>query len=197
MSDVVWKSYRLADLFVRSTPPSTGVAAKELNISEEPSDGLIPLITRAETNNGVRGYIEKESFPTAKNAITYNDQFSLFLFHNYEFTTIKDHLSIVKAREERLQSILDEYAHVNYFIVTVLNHIFSKDIFNFNFTGADYRFDREIILLPCLEVAEGEDYIWEENGKHYTLAVDYISYLYLTGRVNYNQKLIDNYTYQY
>ena len=35
------------------------------------------------------------------------------------------------------------------------------DLFNFNYTGADYRYDREIILLPCLEVAEGEDYIVE------------------------------------
>ena len=197
MSGIIWKKFVLSETFSRKTPPSTSVTAKALNIHDEPSEGLIPLITRAETNNGIRGYIEKGTFPTAKNVITYNDQFSFFLYHEYEFTTIKDHLSIIKAKNEKLGELLDKYNYVNLFIVTILNHIFSKEIFNYNFTGADYRFDREIILLPCLEVGVDEDYIWEENGKHYTLAVEYISYIYLTGRVNYNQNRIDNYTTYY
>ena len=152
---------------------------------------------RAEANNGVKGYIEKKNYPTLKNKITYNDQFSLFLYHNYEFTTIKDHLSVLIPKNQIFLRILDCTPCVNVFLTTILNYAFSKKIFNFNFTGADFKFDREIILLPCLEVSSDEEYIWEENGHYYTLAVDYISYLFLTGKINYNQKKIDDYTYQY
>ena len=177
MNNIIWKAFKLSDSFYRQTPPSTNMPAKKLNISDEPFDNSIALITRAESNNGVKGYIEKGEFPTLKNKITYNDQFSLFLFHNYEFTTIKDHLSIFVPKNDYLKQLLDYNPSINVFLVNILNYIFSKDIFNFNFTGADYKFDRELILLPCLEVGEGEEYIWEESGKHYTLAVEYIKKL--------------------
>ncbi len=195
--EIVWKKFSVDSLFTRNTPPATGVPAKSLTVFEKPSDDLIPLITRAETNNGIVGYIEKEDFPTAKNAITYNDQFSFFLYHEYEFTTIKDHLSIIEAKNDKLKAILEQFNEVNQFIVTILNHVFSKEIFNFNFTGAEYRFGRELIMLPCLEVADGEEFIWADNGKHFTLAVGYIMYLYLSGRIEHYQKLINTYTYKY
>ena len=194
---VIWKAFQLSKEFSKNAPPSTNVPAKELDISDEPFKGSIALVTRAETNNGIRGYIEKKEYPTLKNRITYNDQFSIFLYHNYEFTTIKDHLAIFVPKNNTFLSLLDDNPFLNGFLVTILNHIFSKDIFNFNFTGADFKFDRELILLPCLEVAKDEEHIWEEDGRCYTLAVDYISYLYLTGKVNYNQKFIDTYTYNY
>ena len=197
MNKVIWKAYRLVEIFKRITPPSTNIVAKELDILDEPFDGSVALITRAETNNGIRGYIEKKDYPTLTGAITYNDQFSFFLYHDYEFTTIKDHLSIIKALSDNFQKILDNEVKVNIFLTTILNHVYSKKIFNFNFTGADYRFDREIILLPCLEVSEKDDWIWEENGKYWTLATNYVSYIYLQGRCNYYQKLIDKWTYQY
>ena len=197
MNNIIWKSFLLGNEFLRVTPPSTNLSAKNLNISDEPFDGSIALITRAEANNGVKGYIEKKNYPTLKNKITYNDQFSLFLYHNYEFTTIKDHLSVLIPKNQIFLRILDCTPCVNVFLTTILNYAFSKKIFNFNFTGADFKFDREIILLPCLEVSSDEKYIWEENGHYYTLAVDYISYLFLTGKINYNQKKIDDYTYQY
>lgn len=173
MKTVIWKKFVLEDTFSRSTPPSTNLTAKEMNISDEPFEGSIALITRAETNNGIRGYIEKGDYPSLKGAITYNDQFSFFLYHDYEFTTIKDHLSVVRAKNSYFQKLLDENKFLNEFIVAILNHVFSKEIFNFNFTGADYRYDREIILLPCFET-DDDDFILEENGKHYSLAVEYI-----------------------
>ena len=194
---VVWRKYKLKDLFIRKAPPSTNVPAKELTIYDTPFDGSIALITRAESNNGVKGFIDKEDFPTLKKGITYNDQFSLFLFHNYEFTTIKDHLSIITASKDKLQKIMEENDFVDFFMTTVLNRIFSKKIFSFSFTGTEYRFDRELILLPCIEVEKPEDCIWEEDGKFYTLAVDYISYLYLWGMMNKKQKLIENYSNRY
>lgn len=197
MAKVIWKAFKLSDHFLRQTPPSTNTPAKELNISNEPFANSIALITRAESNNGIKGYIEKGDFPTLSNKITYNDQFSLFLFHNYEFTTIRDHLSIFVPKNNRLRQILDSNPSINVFLATILNRIFSKDIFNYNFTGVDYKFDRELILLPCLEVGKDDEYIWEENGHYYTLAVEYISYIYLTGKMEKSQKKIDNYTYQY
>ncbi len=151
MAEVVWKRFRLSETFERNTPPSTESTAKELNISDSPFENSIALITRAETNNGIRGYIEKGDFSTLQKGITYNDQFSFFLFHNYEFTTIKDHLSVITAKNEKLQIILKDNDFVDVFITTILNRVFSKKIFSFNFTGADYRFDRELLLLPCLE----------------------------------------------
>ena len=177
MNDIIWKAFKLSDNFYRQTPPSTNMPAKELNISDVPFDNSIALITRAESNNGIKGYIQKGEFPTLKNKITYNDQFSLFLFHNYEFTTIKDHLSIFVPKNDYLKQLLDYNPSLNVFLINILNYIFSKDIFNFNFTGADYKFDRELILLPCLEVGKDDEYIWEENGHYYTLAVEYIKKL--------------------
>ena len=190
MSDVIWKSFCIKNEFTRVAPPSTNTPAKNLNISKEPFDGSIALITRGETNNGIRGYIEKKDYPTSTNKITYNDQFSLFLFHNYEFTTIKDHLSLFVASNKKLMLILDNHPFINVFLVTILNYIFSKEIFHFNFTGADFKFDREIILLPCLEVIKEDDYIWEENGHYYTLAVEYIKKLMNEAKELREQKTI-------
>ena len=193
MQDVVWKSFKLGDIIQRKTPPSTNVPAKNLEIRETYEDGLIALVTRAEKNNGIRGYIKKGEFSTAKNAITYNDQFALFLYHDYEFTTIKDHISIVEASNEKFKALLEENSYLSIFIVTILNHIYSKKIFGFNFTGADYKFDREIILLPCLEVSTSAESIWEEEGKYYTLAVDYIKELMDSAKALREQKTIKAY----
>lgn len=55
MNNVIWKAYKLGDLFERTTPPATNCTAKELDIYDEPFDGSVALITRAETNNGIRG----------------------------------------------------------------------------------------------------------------------------------------------
>ena len=190
MNEVIWRACKISNLFKRCTPPSTNVPAKELEIHDYKKENTIALITRAEANNGIRGYIEKGDFPTISNAITYNDQFSLFLYHKYEFTTIKDHLSIIKCLNNNLQNILDSKSFVDSFLVIILNRVFSEEIFNYTFTGADYKFDREIILLPCLEVTKNGDYIWEENGHYYTLAVEYIERLMNEAKELREQKTI-------
>lgn len=51
-----------------------------------------------------------------------------------------------------------------------------SEIFGYGYK-INNKFDREIILLPCLEVTKNDDYIWEENGHYYTLAVEYIEHL--------------------
>ena len=71
-------------------------------------------------NNGVVGYIDKIGFPTSKNKIIYNDQFGTILFHNYEFTIIKDHLSILEP-SDRLSKILEQNINAYVFITKLIN----------------------------------------------------------------------------
>jgi len=193
---IVWKAFCLGDLFQRITPPNTGNPAKELTIYEENDCHRIALVTRGEKNNGVVGYIEKNSFPTATNKIIYNDQFGTILFHNYEFTTIKDHLSILEP-VNRLLSVLELNIYAYVFLTKLINKIFDKQIFGFNYSAADFKFPREIILLPVIEVKDENDCIWEENGKFWTLAVNTASYLFLQGQINIQQRKIKNYSYGY
>jgi len=176
MNNIVWKKFKFTDILVKKTPPTTNTNQKDLEVKEEPFINSVALITRAEKNNGVVGYIDKANFNTAKKGITYNDQFAFFLYHNYEFTTIKSHISIITGKTSNLKKILDNNDIINFFITKLLNQVFSKEIFGWSFLATDYRFDREVILLPCIECNK-EDSIWEEEGKYYTLAVNYIESL--------------------
>jgi hypothetical protein len=192
MANVIWKSFKLGELFQRKTPPNTGKPAKELTIYDENDGSRIALVTRGERNNGVVGYIEKNSFLSAKNKIIYNDQFGTILFHNYEFTTIKDHLSVLEP-VDRLLSILEQNIHAYIFITKLINKIFNKQIFGFSYSAADFKFPREILLLPTLEVKDEKDCIWEKNGKYWTLAVDYISVLMTKAKERKEEKTIKLY----
>ena len=179
---VYWKPISLGDLFERETPPSTNTPAKNIKVYEQAGEGMVALITRGRTNNGVVGFIDKGSFPTVKNMITYNDQFGLALFHNYEFTTIKDHLSILRCKIPGLQTVLDANQYVYSFICFLINKTLAKSVYDFNYSPSDFRFDREIIWLPCKESADS-DFIWNECGKKLVLDVEYIKYLLLRGEV--------------
>ncbi len=176
MSNIIWKPFALSDLFTRETPPSTNTPAKNIKVYSENGDGRIALITRGKTNNGVVGFVDKGSFETAKNVITYNDQFGLTLYHDYEFTTIKDHLSILKCKNNQLAKILDSNPFINVFICCLVNKLLTKSVYDFNYSPSDFRFDREIILLPCV-VCEASESVWNLNGKYLTVDVDYISNL--------------------
>ena len=189
MKQTVWKSFKLGDLFNRKTPPNTGKPAKELNISEDYGIDKVALITRGEKNNGVVGYIDKSLFPFSKNKIIYNDQFGSILFHSYEFTTIKDHLSILEPIQKLLE-ILDQNIVAYHFITKMINKIFSKEIFNFNYSAADFKFPRELILLPVIEVDNKNHSFWEENGKYWTLDVDHIKTLMLEAKKRKEEKTI-------
>jgi hypothetical protein len=58
-------------------------------------------------------------------------------------------------------------------------------------------FDRELILLPVVNVKETEEHIWEFEGKYYTLATSTMSYLFLQGKERAQEKKICSYTYKY
>ena len=107
------------------------------------------------------------------------------------------HNAILEVKNILLKKLLDSNLQCYSFLSLVINYITIKsEIFGYGYK-INNKFDRELILLPCLEVGKDDEYIWEENGRYYTLAVEYISYIYLTGKMNNSQKKIDNYTYQY
>ena len=191
--NTIWKEFSVDSLLERTTPPSTGVPAKQLTVYEEQSDGLIALITRGKSNNGIVGYIEKGDFETKKNKITYNDQFGLVLYHPYEFTTIKDHLSVLEAKTDALRKILDSSANANIFIAKMIDRALSKKIFSFNYSPSDFRFGRELILLPLVENNDIQFEICKINGQSYTLDTDTIDNLLLETRKRINERTIDFY----
>lgn len=169
--ETVWKAFSVGTLFKRKTPPSTGVPAKELNVYEEDGDGRIALITRGQSNNGVVGFIDKQDFPTEKNKITYNDQFGLTLYHEYEFTTIKDHLSVLQPLNKHLAEVLEKYHFVNKYICALITKSLPKTIYTFNYSPSDFRFEREMVMLPLIETSESGEYMTEIDGKKYVIDV--------------------------
>ena len=197
---LVWKSFKLSDLFENKTGRDSSIAQKNLNKSSVKDDEFnISIVTESTANNGV-GFYLKENDPVligkiVEKGLTYGTQFGNANYHNYKFFIIGN-VNYLNFKSIILYNICNDFVG-NYF-AQIINKIFKKSgLFGYmNKIGQD-TFGREIILLPCLEVSKDEEHIWEENGHCYTLAVDYISYLYLSGKVNYNQKLIDTYTYSY
>ena len=201
MSEVIWKAFKLGDLFNRSTSLAMGANQKDLNLIEKKDDThSVALISASRSGSGRVGYIEDGLVDDSKvsiNKITFDDQWGFTFFQQEDFVITGGHNAILEIIEPKLKTVLDDNLTCYSFLSLIINNITIKSgIFGYGYK-INNKLDREIILLPCLEVPAGEDYIWEENGKHYTLAINYISYLYLSGKVNYNQKLIDNYIYQY
>ena len=121
----------------------------------------------------------------------------IYILSKERFVITGGHNAILEIKNTKLENLMLHHKFCFSFVCLILNKITLKSgIFGYGYK-INNKFDREIILLPCLEVTKNDDYIWEEDGHYYTLAVDYISYIYLSGRVEYNQKLIDKYEYRY
>lgn len=194
MKDIIWKSFLVGDLLERKTPPSTNTPAKNLTIHlTKQTENDVALVTRAEKNNGVVGFIDRENYPTCINKITYNDQFGAVLFHNYEFTTIKDHITIIEAINPLLKELMNTNVSINIFIASLLNKIYSKSIFNFSYNPTEFRFPREIIMMPMEETNKEELTVVEENNKKYTFAVNYIEEIVEKANEKVNERTINKY----
>lgn len=196
---VLWKGFRLGNLFELINGRDSSIAQKNLHKSSVKTDEFsVSIVTESKLNNGIGFYLKNDD-PIVKNkmqrGLTFGTQFGNCNFHNYDYFIIGN-LNYLNFKNDYLYSLCNDFV-CNYF-AKLISHIFQKsNLFGYGNKIDQIAFYREIILLPCLEVSQDDEYIWEENGRYYTLATNYISYLYLTGRMNKYQKLIDTYTYTY
>lgn len=197
--NVLWKGFRLGNLFESINGRDSNIAQKNLHKSSVKTDEFsVAIVTESKLNNGVGFYLKNDD-PIVKNkmqrGLTFGTQFGNCNFHNYDYFIIGN-LNYLNFKNDYLYSLCNDFVG-NYF-AKLISHIFQKsNLFGYGNKIDQAAFSREIILLPCLEISENDEYIWEENGRYYTLATNYISYLYLTGKMNKYQKLIDTYTYTY
>lgn len=200
-SEIVWKGFRLGNLFQLSTRHVIKTPLKNLHVHDEYNDGMVGNVTASEKNNGIVGYIEENeeiNNKKVKNIMTLAPDGSAGVcFYHKNYIVSTGHNKLVDVKLNSLKELLDSNEYLYLFLSKIITKIFYKTFYGFSKTITENDFNKEIILLPCLEVSENDEYIWEENGRYYTLATNYISYLYLTVRMNKYQKLIDTYTYTY
>ena len=200
---LVWKGFKLGDLYSFDSSNQYPFTQKQIDISDNKDDiHTIAVIAQSALNNGVIGYIENsdniKKYISHGN-MTFSLNFGICFYHSYDYVLLDTHGSIFRLmpNNQRYNELLEGNLQCNLFIAKLINKVCAKSLYNWQWKPNSPRASREIILLPCLEVTKNDDYIWEENGHYYTLAVEYISYMYLSGRVEFNQRLIDKYEYKY
>ena len=200
--NVLWKGFRLGNLFEWSGKHKISKTAKEYDTIDEPRDGYVANITAGKYNEGIANFIPENDEINSKKRIdilTISSDGSgvgSCFFHDYYFVSTGSN-ALLENKYDGLQEIFDTNHIVPRFFAKLITKICRNSLYSWSYKVSKELFNREILVLPCLEVSENDEYIWEENGRYYTLATNYISYLYLTGKVNKYQKLIDTYTYTY
>ena len=200
---LVWKGFTLGELFNFDSSNQYPFTQKQVDIVDCKDDEHdIAVIAQSAQNNGVIGYINRNE-NTEKyvfnDSMTFSMNFGICFYHQSDYLLLDTHGSIFRliAKSENFANTVKNKLEVNLYLAKIINKICSKSLYDWQWKPNSQRASRELILLPCLEVGKDDEYIWEENGHYYTLAVEYISYIYLTGKMEYSQKKIDNYTYQY
>ena len=195
---LVWKGFKLGTLFEWSSRKD--LSLKNYNLINYWQDGYVEVVTGSK--NDENQFISFEelplNYPVYKSCLCLNTNGSIgyCIYYDREIISPTSSVHILISKNEKFDKIRTDI--VNKFLAKIISKIFTTGIYNRTANLIDNpKFDREIILLPCLEVTKTDDYIWEENGHYYTLAVEYISYMYLSGRVEFNQRLIDKYEYKY
>ncbi|WP_406614715.1 hypothetical protein ACJA23_01740 [Mycoplasma corogypsi] len=167
-----------------------------------PIEGTVAVVTASKENNGIIGYIkENDEIKNRKLkgvlTIAPIGAYTGICFYQEDYFTSTGNSKIIEITNSKLKDIMDANKYSYHFLARILTKNFCKTLYGYSRVLVNNDVYKTPILLPCLEVSKEEDYIWEENGKYYTLATSYISYIYLQSRVNFNQKLIDEYTYEY
>ena len=199
---LVWKSFKLGSFLEYSSKHVIKNQIKNLQIFENYEDGTVANVTASKENNGIVGYIEETDEikqKKVKNVLTIASDaaYAGVCFYQKDYVVSTGHNKMIEISNNSIKDIFDKNDYLYLFLASLITKTFCKTFYGFSKSITEDDFSKSIILLPCLEVPKDEEHIWEENGHCYTLAVDYISYLYLSGKVNYNQKLIDTYTYSY
>ena len=198
---VFWKGFKLDELFEFSSEHSIKSQIKNLTVFDNYEEGTVANVTASKENNGIVGYIEETEEikrNKVKNILTIASDaaYAGVCFYQDDYVVTTGHNKMIGAKKQKFKELLNDNKIIWYFLSKMLTKIFCKTFYGFSKSITDTDFNKNIILLPCIETT-GDDYIWDMDGKKWTLAVEYISYIYLTGRINQSQKLIDSYTYQY
>lgn len=195
---LVWKGFKLGDLFDWSSRKDLSI--KNYNKTNVFQEGYVEIVTgsKNDANDFVPLFELPDNYPIYHNCLCLNTNGSIgyCLYYDRDIISPTSSVHILFHKYKNLEKLMNPI--INEFFAKNITRIFTNGLYNRTacLIGQD-KFNREIILLPCLEVRKSNDYIWEEDGHYYTLAVDYISYMYLNGRVEYNRKLIDKYEYKY
>lgn len=194
----MWKGFKLGKLFSWSSRKD--LTLKNFNQIDEYRDGYVEVVTGSKDDKNKFISLDDlpENYPVYRDCMCLNTNGSIgyCFYYDRDIISPTSSVHILILKDDKFKEIIN---HITYkFIGKQITKIFTTGIYNRTSCLIDQdKFDREIILLPCLEVSKTDDYIWEENGHYYTLAVEYISYMYLNGRVEFNQRLIDKYEYKY
>ena len=200
--NVVWKSFKCSDFLEYSAKHVIKDQIKNLHIYDDYEEGTVANVTASKENNGIVGYIQETDeikSKKVKNVLTIapDAAYAGMCFYQQDYVISTGHSKVIDIILKPLKELFDNNQYLYLFLAAILTKNFCKTFYGFSKSINDSDFYKTVLLLPCLETNSKEEAIWEEDGKYYTLAVNYISYLYLTGKVKQNQKLIDNYTYQY
>ena len=194
MANIVWKAFNFEELFRLDSSYNTRTSNKDLNISLEKNEKkTLLLINKGGKNNGEEGFIEHlPQYKTRSKGLTLDDQFGNCFYHNTDFImTGGGHINVVLWKDEKITNMSNRNTEIYYFMSLILRKIFQKSgIYGYMYKITDTRPNREIILLPVIEVKGTEEYIWAENGKYLTLAGDYIKELMDEAKIRKEEKTI-------
>ena len=198
---LVWKNFTLDYLFDLSANHVIDSSLKKLKTYNAYHNGLIANVTATKENNGIKCYIdinEEVEEKKKKNLFTIapDAEYAGICFYHPYYIISTGHSKIIEFKDSKINNFFNKSNNPYYFFARLLTKIFCKTFYGFSKSITKDDFGNTSILLPCLKVSCEDEWFYQENEHYYTLATNYISYLYLTGRINKYQKLIDEYTYK-
>lgn len=139
LNEKEWKIFRYGQIF-------KNYHGKRLN-KEIRENGLTPMLTASETNQGVSAFISNPEMPRHSRCVTI-DMFGHAFYHDYEITG-DDNIYFFENN--------DISAHAKRFIASCINGNSSKYSYGKQFRQGNA--DKDIVLLPVNSVGE-PDYVF-------------------------------------
>lgn len=176
-----WKSFKIEELFKRDNSHKIKESQKQLEMkSEKDVDFSIAITDAGGTNNGVAGWIDKQTISDItkvnSNRITLaigGNASGCCFYHPYDFVSTRSN-SMLIFLNDNIKNILsiNSYRFFAKFLTLIFHnrfHGFMREM------GSGNDFNREIILLPVRTCLENEKEIWtKDDGTKITLDVDKI-----------------------
>ncbi len=193
-NNVVWKMFKIGELFDRSSSLALKKNQKELNLVEAKDNShYVGLVSASSKGSGIVGYLDKNDYDdtlVSTNKITFDDQWGYTYFQNEPFIITGGHNAILEVKDINLKKCLDANLFCYLFITRIINKItINSGIYGFGYK-INNKLDREKILLPLIK-CDRDSFIWNIDNEYYTLHVDYIKFL-----LNNAKQRIDNHGIQ-